>query len=103
MDKNTAIEVTKTSLKWAGIVLAWMGLAVAWAFQYGFAVWMVYVWRVFRFAGEISGGIVLVCIPVIGWIILIVLLVKHNPERLPAKSVWTPWGLKATAQLAHVR
>lgn len=78
-------------------VAKWTGLALLWTFQYAVAVWCILAWRFCVAALKFGAwGLLMLCIPIIGWIILAVKIYQvmtHSP-RPARRSVWKPWGLR---------
>lgn len=91
--------------------LLWLLLLVPlWTLQYGFVVPVVWVWRAIVVPAFKVGGflIVLVFVPVVGWIVILLVLLVRRPQQvvvlqadgsttsLPSKSRWSiylsPWG-----------
>lgn len=71
----------------------YLGLIAVWTFQYAIAVWIVLLARLAKGALKLGAlGLLLLCVPIIGWIVLAVLLLRRPvpaTERRP--SVWRPW------------
>lgn len=92
--------------------VGFVGLMVGWSFQYMIVVWAVVLWRLFAWMAKAAVklgvlGLLLLIVPVIGWIILIILLVVRNGQHeiaqaiaaqppdtgKPARPIWRPWGI----------
>ena len=79
-------------------VLKWTGLVMLWFVQY--LVYLPFVWLPVRAAKAAVKlgvvGILLLCLPVIGWAILLLwLILRHPAPEQPAKrGALKPWGLK---------
>lgn len=81
--------------KIAGKALLFLALAVAWLIQYVLYVPMVWTWRAVKAAFKIGGlGVLLVFIPIIGWIILAVKVYALTKDgRQVDRRYLHPWGV----------
>jgi len=89
-----------------GTALGVTGLAMLWCLQYGGWIPLVYtsrflVWMAKAAIGLGLVGIVLLFIPVIGWVILAAMLMhRHGQKQIVRElrrqdghpSIWRPWG-----------
>lgn len=76
-------------------ILKWTALGISWTFQYMLWIPMVLVWWLAKGAVKFGVlGLVLVLIPVLGWIILAWLIFRHKPESVAKRSIWKPWGIR---------
>jgi len=79
-------------------IAKWTGLTLLWFVQY--LVYLPFVYlpvRAFKAAVKLGFiGILLLCLPVIGWAILLLwLILRHPAPEQPAKrGALKPWGLK---------
>lgn len=69
------------------------GLLFVWMMQYGVYVPLVLCWRMTVAAFKMGAvGLLLLCIPMIGWVVLIMMVMNHpSPHR---SNIWRPWGLR---------
>ena len=75
-------------------VLRITGLLFAWMVQYCLFVPCVYGWRMIAAAFKLGAlGLLLLCIPVLGWVVLAVMLVGR-PGSAHRSNIWRPWGLR---------
>ncbi len=103
------------SRDWQAIAVTAVGVAglmIGWSFQYLMVVWAVVLWRIFAWMVKAAMklgvlGLLLLFLPVIGWIILIILFVVRNGQHeiaqaiaaqqpdtgKPARPIWRPWGI----------
>lgn len=98
MTATTTAPATATAAHVALQVLRWTGLALAWAVQYTIAVPCILLWRLTLAAFKVGFvGVLLLCLPVIGWIILALWLMLRHPAPATAapsrRSMWRPWGI----------
>lgn len=69
------------------------GLFFAWMMQYGVYIPMVLCWRMTVAAFKMGAvGLLLLFIPVVGWIVLIVMVMNHPSAH--RSNIWRPWGLR---------
>ena len=73
-------------------------LSLGWAVQYSLVAPTVWLWHltvaVVAFASRSAGHIILLFIPVVGWIWLAYLLLREHPERAPKdRGYLRPWGM----------
>lgn len=81
-------------MKW--LHLLW--LTIVWSIQYTVVVPTIWLYRVLSGALAVGAlGVLLVCLPVIGWVILAVLLMgtptPSQRERRRSRRYLRPWGL----------
>ena len=92
MDTAT-LDTVKRVAAWAALI------SLVWPTQYLLVVPCVYLWRwtVALLAGALKLGVlglILLCVPIIGWVLLAYLLFFRKGEPAPKRpSVLTPWGL----------
>ena len=92
------MSATQPSASTAGTVskiLKYVGLSFLWMFQYAIYVPTVLCFRGLKGAAKFGFlGVLLICIPILGWIILAWLVFRRAPVGEKPRSVWKPWGIK---------
>lgn len=84
--KRGAGHVVLKSLRITGLLFAWM-------MQYGVYIPMVLCWRMTVAAFKMGAvGLLWLCFPVVGWIVLIVMVMNHPSSH--RSNIWRPWGLR---------
>jgi len=70
-----------------------IALIPGWILQYTLVVPSVWTWRYFIVpAFKLGGiGILLICIPIVGWIVLAVMILRRN-KPVRDNRYLTPWG-----------
>lgn len=73
-----------------GRIAIWTALIALWTVQYTVVAPMIWLVKVAVGIGVV--GLVLLFVPVVGWIILLI-VVMLRPRRTPDRSIWRPWFL----------
>lgn len=68
-------------------------LVPLWLLQYLLIVPLVWIWLALIVPAFKIGvvGVILLCVPIIGWIILAVLILRR-PQPRRERTYWRPWG-----------
>lgn len=91
-DRFPAFELDTPPSPWRWLHLAW--IIPAWLLQYTLVVPTVWVWRYLVVPAFKVGfiGIVLLCIPIVGWVLLAVLIFRRKAPVNRSHAYLKPWG-----------